>query len=403
MVGLKAAPVWAVVAGGMAAALHVGKLPPALPALEQSLGLGLVAAGFLLSLVQAAGMVLGLMAGLAADALGLRRCMLTGLALLTLAGAAGGLVVPAVDPVAWLLACRVLEGVGFLLAVMPAPGLIRRLAPPGMEKRALGLWGAYMPGGVALGLLGGPWLIGAAGWRPWWWTVAALSALATALIAATVAADPVAPQRGGEPGAWRARLGTTLGAAGPWSVALAFGLYSAQWMSVIGFLPTIYAQAGLAAGATAALTALAAALNMVGNVLAGRLLQSGWPPLRLLGLGFGCMVLGSVAAFAQVQGSGLPPALRYLAVCLFSMGGGAVPATLFMLSVRVAPGPQTVSTTVGLMQQVSSLGQFAAPPLVGWIAHRVGGWQWTWLFTLACSAMGVLAVRRLRRAAQEAA
>ncbi|WP_225781185.1 CynX/NimT family MFS transporter [Xenophilus sp. Marseille-Q4582] len=403
MAGLKAAPVGAVVAGGVAAALHVGKLPPALPALEHDLGLGLVAGGFLLSLVQAAGMALGLMAGLAADTLGLRRCMLIGLALLTLAGAAGGLAVPAVDPVAWLLGCRVLEGLGFLLAVMPAPGLIRRLAPAGMEKRALGLWGAYMPGGVALGLLLGPWLIGAAGWRPWWWGVAGLSALAAALIAATVAPDPRAQARAAAPGAWRARLGATLGAAGPWSAALAFGLYSAQWMSVIGFLPTIYVQAGLAAGATAALTALAAALNMVGNVVGGRMLQAGWPPLRLLCLGFGCMVLGSAAAFAQGQGGGLPPGLRYLAVCLFSMGGGAVPATLFMLSVRVAPGPQTVSTTVGLMQQISSLGQFAAPPVVGWIAHRTGGWQWTWLFTLACSALGVLAALRLCRADREAA
>lgn len=403
MAGLKSAPVWAVLAGGVAAALHVGKLPPALPALEQSLGLGLVAAGFLLSLVQAAGMALGLVAGLAADALGLRRCMLIGLVLLTLGGAAGALPVPAVDPVGWLLACRVLEGMGFLLAVMPAPGLIRRLAPAGMEKRALGLWGAYMPGGVALGLLLGPWLIGALGWQPWWWAVAALSALAAALIVLSVPADPAQPANAAEPGAWRARLGATLGAAGSWSAALAFGLYSAQWMSVIGFLPTIYVQAGLAAGATAALTALAAALNMVGNVVAGRLLQAGWAPLRLLCLGFGCMVLGSVAAFAQLDGSALSPTLRYLAVCLFSMGGGAVPATLFMLSVRVAPGPQTVSTTVGLMQQISSLGQFAAPPLVGWIAQRAGGWQWTWLFTLACSALGVLAALRLRRAAEGAA
>jgi CP family cyanate transporter-like MFS transporter len=74
-----------------------------------------------------------------------------------------------------------------------------------------------------------------------------------------------------------------------------------------------------------------------------------------------------------------------------------VPATLFLLSVRLAPSPTTVSTTVGLMQQASSLGQFLAPPAVAWVAHRVGGWHWTWTATLACSLAGMALARRLVR------
>ena len=143
----------AVVAGGVAAALHIGKLPPAVPALQASLGIGLVQAGFLLSLVQVAGMSLGLSVGLMADAIGLRRSMLGGLALLALASAAGGGVGAWIDDpaqaFAWLLALRAIEGVGFLLAVMPGPGLIRAVAPVGADKAAIGLWGAYMPLGVA--------------------------------------------------------------------------------------------------------------------------------------------------------------------------------------------------------------------------------------------------------------
>jgi len=168
---------------------------------------------------------------------------------------------------------------------------------------------------------------------------------------------------------------------------------------VIGFLPAIYVEAGVPATWTAALTALAAAMNIVGNVTGGRLLQRGVAPDRLLRWGFIVMALGSVAAFAQIGGShdalGLPPALRYLAVCMFSLGGGVVPATLFMLGVRLAPGPSTVSTTIGLMQQASSLGQFIAPPVVAWIAHRAGGWQWTWVVTLACSLAGLAFAARL--------
>lgn len=40
-----------VVAAGMVAAFHVGKLPPALPAIRDELGLGLVAAGWLVALM----------------------------------------------------------------------------------------------------------------------------------------------------------------------------------------------------------------------------------------------------------------------------------------------------------------------------------------------------------------
>ena len=49
------AAAWIVLAAGVSAALHVGKLPPAIGALQASLGITLVQAGFLLSLVQLAG------------------------------------------------------------------------------------------------------------------------------------------------------------------------------------------------------------------------------------------------------------------------------------------------------------------------------------------------------------
>ena len=398
--------VFAVLLGGVSGALHLGKLPPAVPALQASLGIGLVEAGFLLSLVQVASMTLGLAAGLAADTIGLRRSMLTGLAVLTLASLLGGGVgvgaLGGTHAVAWLLALRAVEGIGFLLAVMPGPGLIRALTPPGADKAALGLWGAYMPLGVALALLLGPALIAWGGWADWWWALSLVSALAALWVWLAVPADrlrPVAP--GNASIGWSSRLRATVGARAPWLVGLTFAVYSAQWMAVIGFLPAIYAGAGVPAAWNAVLTALAAAMNIVGNIAGGRWLQRGVAPQRLLQLGFLTMALGGVAAFAQLgQGAdalSLPPALRYLAVCAFSLGGGMVPATLFFLGVRLAPGPSTVSTTIGLMQQASSLGQFLAPPAVAWVAHRVGGWHWTWTATLACSLAGMALARRLGR------
>lgn len=399
------AAAFAVLLGGVSGALHLGKLPPAVPALQASLGIGLVEAGFLLSLVQVASMTLGLLVGLAADTIGLRRSMLTGLVVLTIASLLGGLAgteLGGAHAVQWLLVLRAAEGVGFLLAVMPGPGLIRALTPPGADKAALGLWGAYMPLGVALALLLGPALIAWGGWADWWWALSAVSAVSAVWLWMAVPADRLRPASAGPAsGGWSSRLRATVGARAPWLVALTFAVYSSQWMAVIGFLPAIYAGAGVPAAWNAVLTALAAAMNIVGNVAGGRWLQRGVAPERLLQLGFLTMALGGVAAFAQAgQGAdalGLPPVLRYIAVCAFSLGGGMVPATLFLLGVRLAPGPSTVSTTVGLMQQASSLGQFLAPPAVAWLANRVGGWHWIWTATLACSLVGMAIARRLGR------
>ena len=78
--GFSLHPSWVIVLAGVCAALHVGKLPPALPVLQATLEISLVQASFLLSALQIAGMTLGLAVGLAADGIGLRRSMLVDLA-----------------------------------------------------------------------------------------------------------------------------------------------------------------------------------------------------------------------------------------------------------------------------------------------------------------------------------
>lgn len=376
---------------GVGAALHVGKLPPAIATLRDALGMTLVEAGFLLSLVQAAGMAAGIAFGVLADAMGLKRSMLVGLVLLALASALGA----ASNGVTMLLVLRAVEGFGFLMVVLPAPGLIRRLVDGPRLPRWLGVWGTYMPLGAALGLLAGPLWIAAFGWRSWWMALGLLSA-AMALALWRGVAEPASPDPAASSGVLP-RLQRTLGASGPWLVAVSFALYSSQWLAVIGFLPTIYAGAGVGAATTAVLTALAAAVNMIGNLGAGRLLQRGVAPPRLLATGFVVMALAAAAAFAGSEGGGLPPTLRYLAVLAFSMTGGMVPATLFAVAMRVAPGEDTVSTTVGWMQQWSAFGQFAGPPIAAWLAARAGGWHWTGWATGTASLLGVLLAMLLAR------
>ena len=114
---------YCVIFSGVVAALQIGKLPPALPELSQALGLSLMQAGFLLSLVQLAGMSLALAVGLSADGFGLKRSMLFGLVILGVASAMGATSESATSLMVW----RAVEGFGFLGVTLPAPGLIRKL------------------------------------------------------------------------------------------------------------------------------------------------------------------------------------------------------------------------------------------------------------------------------------
>lgn len=381
---------WVVLGVGVSCALHIGKLPVAIPVLREALGVSLVQAGFLLSMVQLAGMGLGLLVGLGADRFGARRVMQIGLLILALASALGA----SVHEVRWLLASRALEGLGFLLSVLPAPALLRqRVAHPATLSKALGWWGAYMPLGTAMALLAGAALIGAVGWRGAWLALSGVSVLACAVLTWTVP-TPRRSHARATAGALGPRLRRTLSAPGPWLVALAFFLYSGQWLAVVGFLPTVYQQAGYTGAWVAVLTALAAAVNIVGNVMAGRLLAKGVGPGRLMSVAYGVMGMGAVLAFA----GDVPPLVAYLAVLLFSGVGGLIPGTLFGVAVHLAPDENTVSTTVGWMQQLSALGQFLGPPAVAWLASGLGSWHWTGIATGACSLLGLGVAARLQRA-----
>ncbi|TWO70452.1 multidrug effflux MFS transporter [Caenimonas sedimenti] len=386
-----------VVLAGISAALHVGKLPPAIPVLRDALGVSLLEAGFLLSMMQFAGMGLGLLVGVSADTLGLRRTMTGGLVLLGVASLLGAQASSAVA----LLALRACEGLGFLLATLPAPALIRRLVEGGALHLTVGWWGAYMPLGTAAALLAGPAAIAWTGWPGWWRLLAGIS-LAMALwlwLALPPSLDQAAAGRGD---GVRDRLVRTLQARGPWLAALAFAFYSGQWLAVIGFLPTIYAQAGWHAGHAALATALAAGVNAFGNIASGRLLRRGWTATALLHAGYGAMALGAVLAFAPwtAEASTGVALSRYAGVLVFSAVGGLIPGTLFALAVRLAPDDATVSTTVGWMQQWSAVGQFCGPPAVAWFAAR-NGWDAAWWVTCAFAAAGALTASLLGRAMRQ--
>ncbi|WP_234265223.1 MFS transporter [Hydrogenophaga sp. NFH-34] len=364
---------------GIVCAMHVGKLPVTIPVLQEQMGLTLIQAGWLLSTVQAAGMVLGLCIGLLADRHGPRQVMLLGLVILSLSSFVGA----ASPSIAQLLFSRLGEGLGFLLSVLPAPALIRQVETDSRNlMRSMGLWGTYMPAGVALAMLIGGWFVNTLDWHFYWLLLGSMTALCAVFLQWLIPPGQPAHQSTG----YFDRVKLTLSSPGPWLVAVSFLLYSGQWLAVVGFLPTIYRDAGLQPWAVGALSSFAVGINVIGSICAGRVAARLSFPAYAMVPGFVGMGLGALLAFGLIG----HPALQYVGVLVFSIFGGLVAGTLFGLCVILAPSRETVSTTVGWMQQMNSVGQFSGPPALAALALWAGGWQYTWIATGICSALGVV-------------
>jgi len=388
-----AQPLWPavlVVLAGIVAAMHVGKVAPAIPILRAQLDVSLVQAGWLLSLSQMAGMLTAVFVGMFADGFGLRRSVLWGLVLLGLLSGLAGLATSAPQ----LLLMRAIEGAAILMIIVPAPALLRSLVDPDRLSTAMGFWGTFMPTGTATALLLGPALMAHFGWATWWETLGAIALLMALLFNMGVprAAVAVAVAGARPPAANLQRLRLVWRTPQVWRVALAFACYSGQWLVIIGFLPTLLQTGGMSAGLAGTIAAIASAVNIVGNIAGGRLLQKGVPSQRVLGIAFATMAAGAFVVFGTP--SDTPLIVKLVAVLMFSGVGGMIPGSLFSLAVRAAPTEDTASTALGWTTQMSLLGQFSMPPIAAALATAHGSWGLTWVVTVSLCLIGILLTRQ---------
>ncbi len=385
------------VLAGIMVAFQIGKLPAAIPALQQALGLDLVEAGWVLALIHAMAAATGAVVGVHADRWGIRRVALIGLLSTGLGAAVGGLA----PGLPLLLFSRVLEGVGSVTVLVSAPGLILRASRPGDQGLAMGMWGTFMPTGMAIMTLLTPPLLALAGWRGLWFVNAGLVWLFAGLFWAGTRAvpDAAAPRRDSRaagPGPW-AELADVLRRPGPWLLTLVMGLYAATYLPILGFLPKyLIEQHGYAPATAALLVALAIWANAPGNLAGGWLGQRGVP--RWLSMIVALATMGVTGWL--VYGPGFDAGTRLAFVFAFSFFAGLLPASIFGSVTRHAPDPGRVAGVNGLIQQASNVGQLATPPLFAMLV-AAGGWPQGPLLTVALTATAIffaLLLRRLERA-----
>ncbi|HTI88191.1 MAG TPA: MFS transporter [Alphaproteobacteria bacterium] len=360
---------WSVVAAaigaGIVAAMHIGTVPAAIPALRAELGLDLITAGWVVSMFSATTVASGIVVGVVADRIGYRRLLLGGLVALV----AGALAGAAAHSEAALLLFRLIEGIGFITTLVSAPSIIAETAAPSDRRFALGIWGTYMPTGLALGMAIAPAMLAAWGWRAVWIGAAVITALCLVAVAAMLPKRPAAHSGG----SWVADIRLTLAEPGVWLLAAFFMFYAAQWMALMVWLPTfLIEERGLSLVTAAWMTIVVVAVNALGNLFGASLLARNVPRWVLLA-GSSCVVL--VCAVGIFRSGLLSDELRYALCLLYSLITGVCPAAILSGAAVFRPSPRQTGATNGFLIQGSNLGQFVGPPAMAALVSLGGAWS----------------------------
>ncbi len=378
--------VWTAFLAGCIGAFQIGKAFASLSQIIAELELTLIQAGLILSLFSLIAAFAGAGFGLLSDRVGHLRMALTGLAI----SAGGAFLGATAVGVEMLLVSRLIEGFGFILAVVTLPSLISASASERDRPLAMGLWGAFMPAGIGASMLITPPLLEWHGWRGLWVDVGIVILIWSAIL--FVSFRGTTRKAGAELGT--ADLVTNAMRLGPLVVVAGFICYSSLYQSLTAFLPTMLTtEYGVTLARSANLGALVVVANVIGNVGAGWLIGRGAIPWKLLTLSFVAMGICASLVFAGFT----EPGMKVVAGILFSAFGGMFPGTAFVLAARYSIKPSHMALMAGLMLQGAGIGQTIGPLMVSSLVEFSGRWDTANVVVIGMALIGLSCALMLRK------
>lgn len=383
--------VCALLAAGVIVALQIGKAVIAVPVVQKELAMSLTLAAWIIGAYGAIGAVAGLPAGTVVSLISGKRALVAGLIACGLGSLAGAL---AADGVA-LIATRVLEGCGFLIAVIAIPRLLRIVTAARDTGPVLAVWGAYMPVGSLIMMMAGPWLM-ASGWQTMWIVNGAVVLGYAALFAAIRIDEPPPGHRNAA--AILGNIRSAAAAPGPLLLGLAFGTYTFQYAAMVGLLPVLLIdKMGLSIAAAGAIGAVTVAANAIGNMSAGALVRLGIPFWAVAMFAFTFAGFAGYGVF-----SGLLPVAGIAVLAAASLAvTGLIPASIFAAAPGFSRDTAVLAIVLGLVTQASNVGNLIGPVAMAAVIERLG-WTYTPLLFAGVAVTGISAALMLRRATKTA-
>lgn len=378
----------AILAGVMAAA-SIGKIPPSLGAIQAEFGLNAAAGGTLAGLFNIVAALVGAVAGALSVRFSARQCVK--LALLVLSGE--GVLSTFAESAALIMTNRVLGGLGFILLVVSVPRLLRQNSSLNDSKLVFGLWGTFMPSGIALTLLLFYLLPDDFGWRHGWLLVSAAQLVVFAVFHAVFRNSE--QENLATPGT-ASSFSTVARQLTPWIIGLTFLCYSAQWITMMTWLPSLLGTMNSSLPFTGLGAVFVIGANIIGNIAGAIWMRKTGRRFTLLASVFLGLAFSIFAAFEVAQSIESKLAL----MLLFSLLGGMIPATLLEAATSMARHPSDISTMHGFTMQGSNIGALAGPPILGLLFDLKGDWAVMWPFAAIASALGIVAAGLLYRLEQ---
>ncbi|HEX5507957.1 MAG TPA: MFS transporter [Pseudolabrys sp.] len=367
----------ALLVAGVIVALQIGKAIIAVPVLQKDMGLSLTFASSIIGAYGVIGAFGGLPAGIAISLFSARKALLAGL----IACGAGSLAGAAAANGTMLIATRVVEGCGFLVAVIAIPRLLRSIAAPRDSEIVLALWGAYMPAGSLVMMLAGPHLM-AFGWQTMWVVNGAVVLGYALFLLAFDFREPAAASTAHETGG---NIRAVLGAPGPILLAGMFGLYTFQYAAMTGLLPVLLVdRLHLSIAGAGAVVAITVAANALGNVSASALLRFGVPFWAIAACAFAFATCAGFGVFTDTLPLVAVAALASISLALTGM----IPASIYAASPKFAPAPAVLAIALGLITQASNIGNLVGPPAMAAVVDTFGWGRAPFLFA-AVTGTGV--------------
>jgi len=347
---------------GLCASMQVGLIGPIAITLRQQFDLTQAQFGLVASLITVAGALCAIPTGIWAARLGLKQAVLAGGATML----AGAIVFSQADSVAFLYAGRVLTSIGYLLIVVGAPSWMPYFGNSHLVTLAMGLWGTFVPVGIALGTWISAGLSAYFGWR--------IAVLGCALPVLVFAAPLLALQKPPRDGFNRSLANGIIGVLrdkNALSIAMTFAIFAGTTSATVAFMPAMLMdRLGISLTLAASMIGITTIAGNIAGSLSGGILLGKSTTGRLLLLTALPLMATCIAIIYLAPGL----LIVIIALCGFNFGQGIVAGTCFAMLPRIAGRNLSMPALQGMLAQFAEIFVVIIPPVSGFI---IDDFAWT--------------------------